>query len=37
MAPKPESTAKLAPLGREFRGVSMAGTYTRELVWQAVK
>src|SRR5580704_18310070 len=37
MAPKPESTAKLAPLGREFRGVSMAGAYTRELFWQAFK
>ena len=37
MAPKPESTAKLAPLGRKFRGVSMAGAYTRELFWQAFK
>ena len=37
MAPKPESTAKLAPLGREFRGVSMAGAYTRELFWRAFK
>jgi hypothetical protein len=37
MAPKPESTAKLAPLGREFRGVGMAGAYTRELFWRAFK
>jgi K+-transporting ATPase ATPase B chain len=37
MAPKPETTAKLGPLGREFRGVSMAGAYTRELFWQAFK
>ena len=37
MAPKPESSAKLGPLGREFRGVEMAGAYTRELFWQAFK
>jgi len=37
VAPKPESSAKLGPLGREFRGVGMAGAYTRELFWQAFK
>jgi K+-transporting ATPase ATPase B chain len=37
VAPKPESSAKLGPLGREFRGVEMAGAYTRELFWQAFK
>jgi potassium-transporting ATPase ATP-binding subunit len=37
MAPKPETTAKLGPLGRDFRGVSMAGAYSRELFWQAFK
>jgi high-affinity K+ transport system ATPase subunit B len=37
MAPKPESSAKLGPLGREFRGVGIAGAYTRELFWRAFK
>ena len=37
MAPKPESSAKLDPLGREFRGVGIAGAYTRELFWRAFK
>jgi magnesium-transporting ATPase (P-type) len=37
MAPKPDTTTKLGPLGREFRGVKMAGAYSRELFWQAFK
>src|SRR5215472_4405720 len=37
MAPKPESSAKLGPLGREFRGVGITGAYNRELFWQAFK
>ena len=37
MAPTLESSAKLGPLGREFRGVRMAGAYNRELFWQAFK
>ncbi|HUI21072.1 MAG TPA: potassium-transporting ATPase subunit KdpB [Methylocella sp.] len=37
MAPKQGTSAKLGPLGREFRGVGMAGAYSRELFWQAFK
>ena len=37
MAPKPESSAKLNSLGREFRAVGIAGAYTRELFWRAFK
>jgi potassium-transporting ATPase ATP-binding subunit len=37
MAPKTESSGRLGPLGREFRGVSMAGAYSRELFWQTFK
>ncbi len=32
-----ESSAKLGPLGRDFRGVSMASAYSGELLWQAFK
>jgi potassium-transporting ATPase ATP-binding subunit len=35
MAPTLESSA--GPLGREFRGVRMAGAYNRELFWHAFK
>jgi potassium-transporting ATPase ATP-binding subunit len=37
MALDSETSARLAPLGSEFRGVSMAGAYSRELFWQAFK
>ena len=33
----PESSAKLGPLGRDFRGVSMASAYSGELLWQALR
>ncbi len=28
---------KIGPLGRQFRGVSGAGAYTPDLLWQAMK
>ena len=37
MAPRTQTASKAAPLGREFRGVGIAGAYTFELFWEAFK
>ena len=37
MKARPRIAAKVSPLGREFRGVGLAGAYTFELFWEAFK
>ncbi|WOJ90580.1 potassium-transporting ATPase subunit KdpB [Methylocapsa polymorpha] len=37
MTPKRKTTAKIGPLGRQFRGVQPQGAYTADLFWRAFK